>query len=730
MQSLAWYVRRIAAMSPGEVAWRVCSSARERIDRWLLPGRRRCRPLACLLGTAGDCDGCGAASGLPVLGLSTSGIAGDDGKTGGPPQLSVPARAGLLEKAEKVAAGKLSYFDQVDLAHGYPVNWHRDHKSGRCGPRVFAGDIDYRDFRVAGDCKFVWEPNRHHQLVVLARAYRISGEIHYARAVREQLDSWLNQNPYGIGMNWRSALELGIRLINWVWAIDLIRGSGILDEFTGKDGSGDGRVTAETPGGNDNGSGNRIAGGNGDGQASFGLRLLNSIRMHIWEIMRKCSQGSSANNHVIGEAAGAFVASTYFDGLRGSEKWRARSRRILCEEILAQTYEDGGGREQAIGYQLFVVQFFLIAGLVARRYGEDFPPEYWARLEEVFEFLGVMSEGGDCLPMFGDADDGYVLDLGEPRDVRAWLAVGAVVFGRSDFKAWAGEYSETAWWLLGDEGREQFDRIPLPASRRLESRAFAGPGLYLLQSGHRESADRVSILFDCGELGYKSIAAHGHADALSFTLRAFGKDVLVDPGTYDYFSYPEWRTYFRSTAAHNTIRIDGQDQSQMLGPFMWGKRARATCLHWEPREDGGRVVAEHDGYRRLKKPTTHRRTLDFDALSRSLLVTDEIVSAGPHEVELFLHLSEDCRVTQSGPHDFLVSVGLGTVAIRLDPRLSVEVLSGSEEPIGGWVSRGYHRKVPSTTLVGRLQTEKQIVLTSTIQIGQVPDLPRGEFTNE
>ena len=90
------------------------------------------------------------------------------------------------------------------------------------------------------------------------------------------------------------------------------------------------------------------------------------------------------------------------------------------------------------------------------------------------------------------------------------------------------------------------------------------------------------MVFDCGELGFKAIAAHGHADALSFTLRAFGSDVFVDPGTYDYFSYSAWRAYFRSTSAHNTLAVDGRDQSVMLGPFLWGARAQARCIAWEP----------------------------------------------------------------------------------------------------------------------------------------------------
>jgi hypothetical protein len=127
----------------------------------------------------------------------------------------------------------------------------------------FAESIDYRDFAVTGDAKYVWEPSRHHHLVVLGRAYRASGDPSFADALVEQLGSWLDQSPYGRGMNWRSPLELGIRLINWVWALDLIGESRLLTE-------------------------------------GLRTRVLRAIHLHLWDITRKYSRGSSANNHRIG----------------------------------------------------------------------------------------------------------------------------------------------------------------------------------------------------------------------------------------------------------------------------------------------------------------------------------------------------------------------------------------------------------------------------------------------
>ncbi|MCX5671539.1 MAG: alginate lyase family protein [Planctomycetota bacterium] len=670
MQPLTWYLRRLQTMSPQELGWRVTGTLHGTADRCLLPLRQRQLSPRALEGRNGDA----AARELRLVDVEL-------GEWAASPLALEAGWCGRLRAQGDAAAGhRLSFFDLENQHLGEPIDWNRDHKHEKAAPMRFAPWIDYRDFAVTGDCKFVWEPNRHHQLVVLGRAYRATGDVRFAAALKEQLDSWLDQCPYGIGMNWRSPLELGIRLINWVWTLGLVRDSGVVDEV-------------------------------------FRVRLLNSAYLHLWEISRKYSRGSSVNNHLVGEAAGVYIGSTYFYNLKHAARWRARSREILCEEILRQTYPDGCTREQALGYHLFVLQFFLLAGMVGRRSGEDFPPAYWERLERMFAFVGALTEGGRTLPMFGDADDGYVLDLGGERgDPGPWLAVGAVLYGRADFKAWAGGWSEPALWLLGREGRERFETIPRPEALRLASRAMSDAGYYLLQSGHCDGPDRISVVFDCGELGMGPLAAHGHADAMAFTLRAFGEDVLVDPGTYDYFTYPQWRKYFRSTRAHNTVVIDGQDQSEMLGPFMWGAKAHARCVLWEPIAAGGKVVGEHDGYTRLADPVVHRRTLELDGLKRELTVADDILTRGSHDVEVCFHLAENCRVRQAVPNRCEIDVGPGGVTIELDPRLSVRTRCGSEDPVGGWVSRGYHRKTPSTTLVGRCTVVGNTSLVTRITI--------------
>ena len=663
MQTVSWYVKRLQAMSADEIVWRARSAVRDLSDRCRIP--LNLHPSVKLrIAQARGSD-------AHQLCLVAPG-AWERLVDGHPAALW---RERLLMRADRIAAHHLSWFDLEDIDLGNPIDWNREYAARRATPKGLSTTIDYRDYSVTGDAKVAWEPNRHHQLVVLGRAYRATGRDEYADAVVQQLDSWIDQCPFGYGMNWRSPLELAIRVINWTWAIDLIGGSRALTE-------------------------------------TFEARFMQSVMLHVWDIARKYSRGSSANNHRIGEACGVLVATSYFRGLPGADALRQEAFDILSQEIEAQTYDSGATREQAFGYHLFVLHLFLVAGVSARRSGQDFSASYWNRLQRMFAFARALAEGGPP-PFFGDCDNGYVLDLGDGvEDTASLTKLEAALFGGSKAA------SESAWWLLGPAACDDSNRSGAAGlSRELESRAFEDAGYYVLQWGRSDAADRVSVVFDCGELGFGSLAAHGHADALSVMVRAGGVDVLVDPGTYDYFSHPQWRQYFRSTRAHNTVAIDGKDQSAQLGSFLWGRRAAARCLAWYPREGGGKVVGEHDGYTQLEDPVTCRRSLQLDRDTRSLTITDEILSKGAHDVTLFFHFADHCEVRSASKSDHLFHVRFagGSALLRLDQSMIVTLSTGGNAPESGWMSRGYHRRTPASLVAANVRSSGALTLQTRLE---------------
>src|SRR5690606_4456687 len=230
------------------------------------------------------------------------------------------------------------------------------------------------------------------------------------------------------------------------------------------------------------------------------------------------------------------------------------------------------------------------------------------------------------------------------------------------------------------------------------TRAFPHGGYYVLGRSFG-APDEVRAVFDAGPLGFLSIAAHGHADCLSMTLSVAGREQLVDPGTYVYHAEREWRDYFRGTAAHNTVRVDGVDQSRIGGQFLWLEKAKARLERFESTDDHDDVVAFHDGYTRLADPVRHERRVRFDKRADLLEIVDRLVCKGEHVVERFWHFAEDCRVALDGSSAISDD---GKVRLRLEiDENDVEAVlrNGSTQPIGGWVSRGFRRKSPAPTLV-------------------------------
>lgn len=645
MQTLAWYVRRLSSMSPGEVAWRCQSHFRDLCDGLTLARRSRLPGVASFL--------LPGRSPLPES-PSLLGLFNRDLST-----FSTSWREFLQQQADAVANGRLTFFNREYVYEGGVIRWNFEPEAGRNTPMRPATRIDYRDHRATGDCKLVWEPNRHQHLPVLARAWRVTGDDRYARAALAHVNGWIDQCPYGYGMNWRSPLEIALRVINWALTLELLQGCQVL-------------------------------------ASGLAIRIAASSFQHVEEIARKYSRYSSANNHLIGEAAGVFIASTYFANFVNSGCRAEDARRILENEIRRQVAPDGGSREQATGYHLFVLEFFILAALVGDRMGRPFSKEYRNRLENMFEFLAELTACGP-LPALGDSDDGFVFDLGGRGErVETLLRIGAAMFRRPEWVRGTVAAGEAAWWLLGvpAEVPPRESRQPAPTIR---SRAMDATGLFLLQHGSRQD-DSISVLVDAGSHGFGSIAAHGHADALSLVLRVDGRDVLIDPGTFDYFTHPDWRSYFRSTRAHNTIVVDGRDQSEMLGPFLWGRRANTRLVAWEPAPDGGRIAAEHDGYSSLRHAVTHRRTVQLLGQEGELQICDELFADGPHEVTQYWHFAEHCRVQLVSSHELLVLVGDSRLALRLDPQLVPVLFHGSDSPLAGWVSRAYHCKQPAFTV--------------------------------
>jgi len=310
------------------------------------------------------------------------------------------------------------------------------------------------------------------------------------------------------------------------------------------------------------------------------------------------------------------------------------------------------------------------------------------------------------------------LDHGPGFDpYRSLLASCAVLFGRNDFRAKAGQLDEKTKWLLGSESSRVWSELePRPSGPRM---AFPAGGYYLLGKDF-DLPSEIRAVIDCAPLGYLSIAAHGHADALSIVLSAGGRELLIDPGTFAYHTQKSWRDYFRGTIAHNTVRIDETDQSEIGGNFMWLAKAKTTLERHVPDGPTQSFAGEHDGYKRLRDPVTHRREITFDVDSSTFTVVDQLDTAGSHRVEIPWHWHEDANV-KVGDDGRTVFARHGEATARLQcEHDGLEVMSyrGSEHPILGWVSRRFDVKRPTTCTLftGQINGQARIVTTICVSV--------------
>jgi hypothetical protein len=590
-----------------------------------------------------------------------------------------------LAAADRIAAGMLEVFG-TSCGGESPPRWNRDPKTGVEAPLVFGKRLDYRDSRRVGEIKYLWEVNRHLHLVTLAQAYALSGHTKYLEVLRCHVESWISACPYGLGANWCSALEAAIRLINWSIAWQ-IAGGGDSALFAGSSGE------------------------------SFRRRWLASIYQHARFVRGYLSRHSSANNHLIGEAAGLYIAGLTWPCWPQLRRWRMAARRILEQEALRQNSADGVNREQAVCYQQFVLDFLLLALLAAECAGEPFPARYRQRIAAMLGFLASIMDAGGGVPMIGDADDGAVTRLAPGEDFcsyRSLLASGAVLFEDAALRHKAGELDDKTRWLFGSQAQALFDRLGTRPAVLPRRRTFPAGGYYILGSDF-ERGSEIRLVVDAGPLGYGRLAAHGHADALSFTLSIGGLPFLIDPGTYLYHGGGRWRAYFRGTSAHNTVRIDGLDQSVQGGDFLWLQKAQAGCAAAEFSDGVERLEVWHEGYLRLPDPVLHRRCLTLQTHARLLTIEDRLEMSGEHEVEIFFHCAPECAVEPQAA-GFTIRRGPWTALLNLPSQSqgASRLYRGSAQPLCGWVSRHYGRREPAPTIVWRAQLAGPSLLRSTL----------------
>jgi hypothetical protein len=506
----------------------------------------------------------------------------------------------IVTEANEICRHRFRLLGYRDLDYGKEIDWHLDAMHGVRSPLIPWFKINFLDFAAVGDHKITWELSRHQHLITLAKAWLLTGDETYAREIVTQWYSWQRANPYPLGANWASSLEVAFRSLSWIWLHHLLADCPALP-------------------------------------AGFENDLLHALALNGRHIDRYLSTYFSPNTHLLGEAVVLFLIGTLYSQLSSAKNWEEKGWRIIQQEAARQVRPDGVYFEQSLYYHVYAVDFFLHARLLASRNGMEIPSEFDLVLKKMLAVLQAVAQVGPP-DGFGDDDGGRVFDPNRNRAEHMTdpLSIGAVLFHDENLRAGA-TLTEEAMWLFGEDALAWATQIS-DSPHTLKSQSFRDGGLYIATSSEPFPQQMV---IDAGPQGPGS-SGHGHADALSIKLAFAGRNWLVDAGTGNYMN-PGERNTFRATRAHNTLAIDGLDQAEPAGPFAWNSIPDTQTDLWITDTNFTLFAGSHSGYERLADPARHWRFV-FHLHGSFWLIRDVAEGTGSHLLEISWHFASDLEV--------------------------------------------------------------------------------------
>jgi hypothetical protein len=525
----------------------------------------------------------------------------------------------VLREADLFIDFKSYIFSSQQLDLGKKINWQKDYIHN------YDWIVDSNDIekRKKADIKFPWELSRFHGLLYLSLAFAITKKKNYFAAYTNNLESWIEQNEYPKGVNWKCAMEVAIRATNLLVSLELFNGFQKVNP-------------------------------------DFKERIAKLSALHAYFIKNNLEYNELVpSNHYLSDISGLLFISNYFKNAEYFKKTEIFALREIKKEIVKQVYDDGTNQEASTCYHRLVLELLfypekLVSGneenIFIEKGEKYFGKNYCIRVSKMFDSVLYLLKPNGEMPQIGDNDSGQFIKL-YPRkvlDMRYLLSLGAVFYNNPEWKIkeFFLEEEDIAEPLIlfGEEGKKKWDSMSWSSINDIGSHAFSDSGWYVMRNGMNY------CVVSCGPNGQNDFGGHAHNDKLSFELFLDGKEIIVDPGTYVYTPEPEMRNLFRSTQYHNTVMIDGEEQNRFIDNelFVMRNDAKAKCSKWEIGDTKDIFIGEHYGYTRLKNPVIHNRKINFDKINGEIEITDIFSGKGEHDLEwnfiLFPGISEKIRI--------------------------------------------------------------------------------------
>ena len=580
--------------------------------------------------------------------------------------------AAVRAAADDAVRGRVLLFGHLPAtnAENGVIEWQRDWQSGRTWESGMPSSQIPIGREPGMDPRIAWELGRGHELVTLGQAYVLTGESAYALEVLRRIESFIQANPVGRGVQWASTMDAAIRAANWLLAWDLIRAAP------------EARRLADP--------------------------LLRSLVEHGRFVLANLeNRDGLTSNHYLADLAGLAYLSRLGGLWPAFKPWQARWEREIGRELRVQTLADGFTFEASVCYHRLAVELTVMPAALdhgALAANSGIAERVRAAADAVIAY--TTDEGR--APQFGDNDSGHlhVLQRRDDLDHGYLVSLAGRLTGTLD-----GEESAEEIWVFG----------PASAARRDVSR----PRITVLRdAGIAAVRDAGSTLIaTCGPNGQADRGGHAHNDKLSFVLFVNGADAVVDPGTFCYTGRPDLRQAFRATAAHATLALDGEEQNRFSLISVFRLIPDARPEPWRIRAPGGSVVlaSAHTGYERRPLGLRHERRILHRSGTGDWVILDCITATSRrsrHREVSFafaLPFAPRIQLVAAGQHDWRMALPggghlVGTTTYRHG--------TGRWEQDDGWYSRAYgsRERIVRLRLTGTLRPRPHAVVRTEIHV--------------
>ncbi len=519
----------------------------------------------------------------------------------------------IITFADKILENKYNFFDLGEISLGEKINWHYDYHSDFEFPKEFYWKIDLLSLPKNVDPYFCWELSRFHQFIDLGLAYFVSKDDKYTNKFLELFYSFKDNNPIGVGINWKDPLEVSIRVINLLFSLMFFFPSNKINEKIIND-------------------------------------ILEFLVQHSIYLENNLNLTLKINYRYIVILTTLMLVGLFLKNSKYGERIFSFAKVNLEIETKKQIYNDGVFSGQSMPIHFLILQSLTISKIICDKLKIKLSDEFNSRLFNMFKVLAYSSYN-DSIPNIGDTITSPILVFNQNKNKinpKDFIAIGTYIFEDSELSSIG---NKTPIDLLFYFGKKVFNRNNLISSHKKNwnSIGFNEGQQYILRNKD------LNCFIRAGEIGYRGKGAPGHND--TFTFEMFYKNQLffVDSGTYSFYANKELRNKLRTVESHNTFSVDEMKLAEPIGLFnIKEDLTKPKILEWTTNDEEDILSVQHFAYIRLIDPVICKRTFHFQKDKNKIKIKDEFFGGRKHLITSNLHLHPNVMIKRKTESEFLL----------------------------------------------------------------------------